>query len=335
MNSVLAVGRFSLFALRYSPALPGQDDPGGSGNQDGRVRRPGIHQVGGNNVKSGCYSNTKIVILGVVALIAGIGCSPSGSFKVTALPADQSLKERITYRHPGWVRNRIAVIDISGVLMNGRKFGLLSEGEHVVSFIVEQLQKAASDKRVKAVVLRINSPGGTVTASDVLYQEILSFKEKTGKPVVAFFQDVAASGAYYLACAADEIVAERSTVTGSIGVIMQMADLSQTLAKLGIRTDAIKSGGFKDAGSPFRKMSSTERAVFQAMVDGFYAQFLDVVAVGRPGLSRDEIVKLADGRVYIAQQALESGLIDRIATMREAIEYGATGYLPSFPYRRT
>ena len=186
--------------------------------------------------------------------------------------------------------------------------------------MVENLNAAASDHRVKAVVLRINSPGGTVTASDTLYQEIKAFRKRTGKPVIAYFQDVAASGAYYLACAADEIIAQRTSVTGSIGVIMQMVDLSETMAKLGIEADAIKSGPFKDAGSPFREMKTEERALFQGLVDNFYSQFVEVVCEGRPHLTHEDVVKLADGRVYSAGQALEAGLIDRVGTLREAVE---------------
>ncbi len=248
------------------------------------------------------------------------GCSPSGGFKITPVPADQSLRERIVHRARGWVSDRIAIIDVSGVLMNARDQGLLSEGEHAVSLLVEKLDAAASDKRVKAVILRINSPGGTVAASETLYEEIKSFRAKTGKPVIAFFQDVAASGGYLIACAADEIIAQRGSVTGSIGVVMLTVDLSGTLSKLGVRTEAIKSGPYKDAGSPFRSMRSEERKVFQDLVDGFYQHFLEVVASGRPKLTVEKIATLADGRVYSAQQALEVGLIDRIGTLREAIE---------------
>ncbi len=255
-----------------------------------------------------------------VALVTSGACSPTGSFKITAMPSDLSLEERIIVRHPGWGSDRIAVIDIAGVLMNSREMGLLSEGEHAVSFVVEKLHKAAADKRVKAIVLRINSPGGTVTASDILYEEIRTLKKRTGKPVVAYFQDVAASGAYYLACATDEIVAQRTCVTGSIGVIMQMVNLSGTMMKLGITTDAITSGPLKDAGSPLRPMKDDERQLFQEMVDDFYAQFVEVVDTGRPKLSREEVAKLADGRVYIANKALEVGLIDRIGTIRQAVD---------------
>ncbi len=256
----------------------------------------------------------------ILAPLAASGCSPSGSFKITAMPSDLTLEERVVQRHPGWVSDRIAMIDISGILINGKSPGLFSEGEHVVSLIVEKLRAAAADKRVKAVVLRINSPGGGVTPSAILHAEIKAFRKNTGKPVVAYFQDVAASGAYYLACATDEIIAQKTTITGSIGVIMQMIDLSGTMTKLGIRADAIKSADFKDAGSPFREMKPEERAVFQEIVDGFYAQFLEVVEQGRPKMTKASVVKLADGRVYTAQQALDSGLIDVIGTIHDAFE---------------
>ena len=264
----------------------------------------------------------ELAVKRIVALLLFLlaGCSPTGSFKVTAVPADQTIKERVVYRAPGLVTDRIAVVEISGILMNGHVPGLLSEGENPVSYAVEKLVAAENDPRVKAVVLRINSPGGSVTASDSLYQEVLAFKCRTRKPVVAYFQDVAASGAFYTACACDEIVAQRTSVTGSIGVVMQMVDLSGLMAKFGVCADAITSGAFKDAGSPFREMKPEERKLFQGIVNSFYNQFVDVVAAGRPNLSRSQILTLADGRVYTATQALEAGLIDRIATFQEAIE---------------
>lgn len=261
-----------------------------------------------------------IALCGIALAMTLSACAPAGGFKITPIPNDQSLQEQIVLRDPGWISDRIAVIDVSGIIMNSHQPGLFSEGEHPVSLLVENLTAAAQDNRVKAVVLRINSPGGTVTASDTLFQEIKAFKAKSGKPVVAYFQDVAASGAYYLACASDEIIAQRTTVTGSIGVIMQMVDLSHTMEKLGIESDAIKSGPFKDSGSPFRHMKPQERELFQGLVDNFYSQFVAVVCEGRPKLTKEQVLKLADGRVYSAEQALEAGLIDRIGTIQDAVE---------------
>ena len=256
----------------------------------------------------------------LLPLLLLAGCGAPGGIKITPVPANQTLQERIVHRDKTWTSSRIAILDISGVLMNGPKPGLLSEGENPVSLFVEKLAAAERDDRVKAVIVRVNSPGGTVTASDTLYSEINVFKKKTGKPVIALFQDVAASGGYYLSCATDEIIAQRTTVTGSIGVIMQMFNFTGSMAKLGMTADAITSGAHKDTGTPFRPMRPEERDLFQKLVDGFYEQFVDAVATGRPKLSRDQVRSLADGRVYSAEQALAAGLIDRIGTLHDAID---------------
>lgn len=246
------------------------------------------------------------------------GCAPM-AFKITPVPVDRKLKEIELMRDSGWVSDKIALIDVSGVIVNGPSGGFLSEGEHPVAFLLEKLEAARRDKAVKAVVLRLNSPGGSVTASDMMYEELLRFRQ-SGKPVVAMMMDVAASGAYYMACACDEIMAHPTTVTGSIGVIMQSVNISGTLSKIGVSTDAIKSGPNKDAGSPFRAMSEDERAIFQEMIDQFYARFVDVVERGRSKLNREQVLKLADGRVYTARQALDSGLIDRMGSLRDALD---------------
>lgn len=269
-------------------------------------------------------SVSRVASLAFLCAFAASGCTPPSSFRVTAVPTDKSLEEAVLSRAGGFVSDRVAIIDISGVLMNGRVNGILSEGEHPVALTVEQLDKAANDKRVKAIVLRINSPGGSVTASDTLHHEIGKFRERTRKPVVAYFQDVAASGAYFLACASDEIMAQRTSVTGSIGVIMLMVNMQGTLDYIGVRTDAITSGAFKDAGSPFRTMKSEERLLFQQMVNDFYDQFVDAVDAGRPSLTRQQVLTIADGRVYTATQALDNGLIDQIGSMDDAIGVACT-----------
>jgi protease-4 len=202
--------------------------------------------------------------------------------------------------------------------MNHSAPGLLGPGEHPVSKFVEQLDAARRDDNVKGLLLRINSPGGSVTASEIMHSELQRFRS-SGKPVIAMMMDVAASGGYYISCACDEILALPTTVTGSVGVIMQMVNFTGTLGKIGMTTDAITSGPNKDAGSPFRPMDADERAIFQTLVDGLYGQFVDVVVEGRPALSRERILELADGRVYNADQALEAGLIDRVCTLREGL----------------
>jgi protease-4 len=187
-----------------------------------------------------------------------------------------------------------------------------------VSLLLEQLDIAREDPRVKGVILRINSPGGTVVASELMRDEILHFR-KSGKPVVAVLMDVAASGGYYIACACDEIVAQPSTVTGSIGVLMQTVDVSGTMNLIGVKSDAITSGPNKDAGSPLRAMKPEERQLFQTIVNEMHDRFVRVVDEGRANLDEQQVRALADGRIYTARQALEAGLIDRVAGMREAV----------------
>ena len=253
----------------------------------------------------------------LVLLWAG-GCGPT-AYKITPIPVDPELRERVITSGDGFAPPKIALIDVDGVLMNAPRWSLLGEGEHPVALLLEKLEKARRDSRVKALILRINSPGGTVTASDLMYEEVRRFRRETDKPVVAVFMDVAASGGYYIACAADEIIAHPTTVTGSIGVIMQTFNVAGTLAKIGVETEAIKSGPNKDAGSPFRKMKPGEREIFQGIIDELYDRFVSVVAAGRADLSPEQVRELADGRVYTARQALELGLIDRIGGLREAV----------------
>ncbi|MEP0843684.1 MAG: signal peptide peptidase SppA, partial [Phycisphaerae bacterium] len=255
-----------------------------------------------------------------LALALAAGCGPT-AYRIEPIPADRSLEESTLIDEGGWSPAKLVLIDVSGVIMNGHRFSLLGEGENPVSLFVEKLDKAAGDPSVRGVLLRINSPGGSVTASDVMYRELLHFRQRTGgkRPVVAVMMDVAASGGYYLACAADEIIAHPTSVTGSIGVIMLQVSLAGTLEKIGVSTDAIKSGPMKDAGSPFRRMSGEERALFQHLIDEYYERFVEVVKAGRPRLDEAAIRKLADGRVYSGRQALERGLVDRVGTLRDGL----------------
>ncbi len=256
----------------------------------------------------------------LVLSIALCGCRATGGYKITPIPVDKTLEETDIIREPGLVvTDKIAVVDISGVLMNRERGGLLTRGENPVAFLTEKLNRAAQDDQVKAVVLRINTPGGGVTASHLMYEEVLAFKERTGRPVVAMMLDLATSGGYYVACACDEIVAHPTTVTGSIGVIMLTVNFSGALNKLYIKTNVFKSGPLKDAGSPFRDMTEQDRKIFQGLIDNYYEGFLRAVERGRPELSPDRIRELADGRVYSAQEALKNGLVDRIGSIREGI----------------
>jgi protease-4 len=240
-------------------------------------------------------------------------------FVVTPTYVDARLEENVIVDAQHWLcRNKIAIIDVEGMILNARTSGLLSVGDNPVSLFRERLDAAATDKRVKAVVLRINSPGGAVTASDIMYQEVLSFRHDTGKPVVACMMDVAASGAYYLAMGCDRVFAHPTTVTGSIGVIMSLYNASGLFTKIGVASDPIKSGSKKDLGNPARTMTEEERAILQGMVNSFYDQFVKVVADGRH-LSEDEVRPLADGRVYTGLDAQKLGLVDEVGYLEDAL----------------
>jgi protease IV len=218
---------------------------------------------------------------------------------------------------------KILLMDVSGMLSDEGTQPLLNLGNPparvpLLVRVREELKKAEDDTQVRALIVRINSPGGTVTASDIMYREILSFKERTRRPVVAVMMDVAASGGYYLALAADTIIAHPTTVTGSIGVIMLSVNAEGLMQKIGVAAVAIKSAEHKDMGSPFRTLTPEERAMFQSVIDDLQRQFLAKVIAHRK-LTPEAARKLADGRVYTADQALAHGLVDRIGYMTDAV----------------
>jgi protease IV len=198
-------------------------------------------------------------------------------------------------------------------------FGLIEE-ESTVARVRSELEKAEDDRRVKAVVLRINSPGGGVTASDEVWSQIVRFKKKRAIPIIASLGDVAASGGYYIACAADRIVANPTTMTGSIGVIMLNFDVEGLLAKVGVRNETYKAGEHKDILSPFRAATPEERRIVQSILDSLHERFITVVREGRPHLDQNHIGELTDGRIFDAQGALAAGLVDEIGDVDAAIE---------------
>src|SRR5574341_889313 len=214
---------------------------------------------------------------------------------------------------------KVLLLDFSGLISSQDKDGLIPQPNMLATF-KEELTRAAKDEKVKAVVVRINSPGGTVTASDILYHELKELKNKKKIPVIASMMDVAASGGYYLAMASDAILVHPSTVTGSIGVIMLTLNARGLLEKVGVEASAITSGPKKDMGSPFRTMTDEERVIFQGVIDSFYQRFLSVVQEGRRHLTPEEIRKLADGRIYSGEQAKALGLVDSVGYLDDAIE---------------
>jgi protease-4 len=210
---------------------------------------------------------------------------------------------------------KIVVIPIEGVI-SGEE-GALGRGLSV-SGLVETLKQLREKDDVKAVVLKINSPGGSVGAVQEIHRAILKFREK-GKFVVSSFGDISASGGYYIACAGDKIVSNPGTLTGSIGVIMQMPNAEGLLQKIGLSMVTIKSGEMKDSGSPFRQMNPTERQYFQQLILDAYDQFYQAVKDGRH-LDDAALKPLADGRVFSGRMALQNKLVDEMGGTEEAVE---------------
>jgi protease-4 len=200
--------------------------------------------------------------------------------------------------------DRIARVDITGIVADADE-------------PIKLLKKYARDERVKAIVLRIDSPGGQVAPSQELYRQIRAIRKK-GKPVVASLGSVAASGAYYIACAAEKIYANPGTITGSIGVVAQFPNVEELVAKVGVKMVVIKSGRHKDMGNPFRALEPEERALIKGLIDDVYQQFIEAVVEGR-GMEPEAVKRLADGRIFSGRQALELGLVDKLGGLQEAI----------------
>ena len=218
---------------------------------------------------------------------------------------------------------KVALIDIDGVLLNRNMTGMSSRGENPVSMFREKLDRVAADSCYCAVVLRINSPGGSVTATDIMWNDLSNFKTRTGLPVVACFMDVGTGGAYYLATAADQIVAHPTTITGSIGVIMNLYNLSDTMEQYSIINRTIKAGQYADRGtSARREMSEEARMILEDAAKSFHERFRNTVRQGR-GLHTPDNASVFDGRIVTAPAAVEQGLIDTIGYLDDAIHIAA------------
>jgi protease-4 len=216
---------------------------------------------------------------------------------------------------------KILLVAIEGLILEtpeSRTLGLRRR-ESLVAKVQEQLDRARDDSAVRALLLRINSPGGTATASDIVHREILEFKRERDVPVVAEMMGTAASGGYYVAMAADRVIAHPTTVTGSIGVRFASVNVVGLMEKLGIEDQTIVAGEQKDAGSPLRRMTAAERAQIQSILDDMHERFKAVVAAGRSGLDAERIDALADGRIFGAAQAERLGLVDGIGYLDDAV----------------
>ncbi len=200
--------------------------------------------------------------------------------------------------------DKIALVEITGTILSSDE-------------TVRQLKKYREDRSIRGILLRVESPGGGVVASQEIYEEVRKTRE-SGKTVVVSMGSLAASGGYYVSCGASRIVANRGTLTGSIGVISEFFRVDPLLSKLGIEANIIKSGKLKDAGSPFREMTPVDKAYYQNLMDGVHRQFIAVVENER-GLDHDSLLAIADGRVFTGEEAVEIGLIDTIGTFEDAL----------------
>jgi protease-4 len=200
--------------------------------------------------------------------------------------------------------DKIAIIEIRGVITQS-------------SGIIEEINQYQEDEGVKAIILRIDSPGGGVGPAQEIHREILKVKSK--KKVVTSMGSVAASGGYYIACASDLIIANPGTITGSIGVIMEFTNSEELFKKIGIKGVVLKSGEHKDIGSPFREMTPEEKKIIQEVIDNVHQQFVQAVVKGRK-MDQEKVMQIADGRILTGEQAKQIGLVDQIGNLQDAID---------------
>ena len=218
--------------------------------------------------------------------------------------------------------SHIALIRVDGVITGGQSGGSVFGGSGAGSEdLISQLEKARKDDDAKAIVIRINSPGGSAAGSEEVYNEIMRIR-KEGKPVYTSMGDVAASGGYFIASACDKIYADTSTLTGSIGVIFETTDISGLYKKLGINPEVVKSGKFKDIGSPNRALTPDERALLQGMINDVYLNFVESVSKGRK-IPFANVKKIADGRVFTGRQAKKLKLVDEIGGLQDTLSAAA------------
>ena len=269
-------------------------------------------RVGGYMKKTGIGIGIGILILAIVLS----ACSPH--FHLDLMGKEQ-IEEVVLIKSRE--KEKILLLDISGMIGTSVKSGMFDREGDILSQVYYRLKKASEDKMVKGIILRLDTPGGEVTASDIIYHEVLNFKKRTGIPVLALMMGLTASGGYYIASACDYLIAHPSTLTGSIGVISLFPNLEGLLEKVGIQVQVIKSGEHKDSGSVFREMTDKERNEFQEIIEEYHQNFQDVVYENRKDfISLADLKKIADGRVMTASQALAAKLIDEIGYFDKALQ---------------
>jgi protease-4 len=282
----------------------------------------------------------RVVVIALLLVPLGLGCN-SERFTVRTRVAGQ-VETRLDMPpvsvSAGNVRpvvvqsgaSRVAILDVDGLILNTPFVGPLSCGENPVGLFREKLEAIACDPCVKAVVLRVNSPGGGVAACISMRHDLERFKERTHLPVVACLMDTATGGAYYLAAAADQVVAGPATVTGGVGVLLNLFNLRDLMAQFNVIPQSIKSGQFTDIGTSARALTEAEKALLQTMADEFHKQLIADIKRTRPAVTD---ATAFDGRIFTGSQAKTRGLVDHVGDLDEAIQLAAGMGIPGLAER--
>jgi protease-4 len=280
-----------------------------------------------------------VVRICVVALLTCVFSVCGGCIKPKITLFSDGTEPLKEYTLQGTSNEKILILPVNGFISDNHKEMPLYRKSSMVQEIVSQLKRAEKDKNVKAVILKIDSPGGTVTGSDMLYHEITKYKERTGTKVAVVMMGVAASGGYYIALPADFILAHPTSITGSVGVLFLRPNVTGLIGKIGLEMGIDKSGRNKDMGSPFRKPTQEEQEIVQNIIDDLAGRFLTLVVSHRK-LSAEARANVSSARIYTAEDALRLGLVDQIGYLDDAIKKTSTfAGLPEdarvIVYRRT
>lgn len=254
----------------------------------------------------------KCSLIMLLGLLIAVGCAP----RISLFPdACEPLEARVLQ---GTAKEKILMVPISGIISDMPRKGTFFAKPSMVQEVVSHLNLAEKDDDIRAVILKIDSPGGSATASDLLYHEVAGFKKRTGKKVISALMNLATSGGYYISLPADHILAHPTTLTGSVGVILVRPQFVGLMEKIGVSVEINKSGKNKDMGSPFRETTEEEYRILQDVTQTLGKRFVRLVSEHRH-LKQDTLEKLASARVYMAGQAKEMGLIDAVGYLEDAI----------------
>ncbi len=253
-----------------------------------------------------------LLITFAAILLLSVGCQAP---KIRLFPSQADPLREFTLE--GKADPKVLVVPVRGIISDSPREGIIRTRPSLVQAVVSQLRRAEDDEKIKAVVLKIDSPGGSVTASDILFNEILTFKKRTGAKVVVAMMGITTSGGYYISLPADYIIAHPTTLTGSVGVIFLQPKVTGLLDKIGVGVEVSKSGVNKDMGMPYRPATAEERKILQSMTDRLGVRFVNLTAKYR-NLQPAVAAKIATARVYLAEEALELGMVDAIGYLDQA-----------------